>query len=76
MALVADLYGLSVNEAMNLSDKETSFLLEKATHTMLNLAATSKPMQDILRGQLAPTLHKVREARGGGGEGPVGPPNE
>lgn len=76
MALVADLYGLSVSEAMNLTDKETNFLLEKAQVTMMSMATTSPAMQELVRGQLAPTLRKVRDARGatGGTDKPVGGP--
>ncbi len=76
MALVADIYGLSVNEAMQLSEKETSFLLEKASVTMLSMAATSPAMQELLRGQLSPTLRRVRDARGstGGTDKPIGGP--
>ena len=77
MALVADIYGLNVSEAMNLSDKETSFLLDKAQVTMMSMASTSPAMQELLRGQLTPTLRKVRDARGqtGGTDKPVGAPD-
>jgi hypothetical protein len=76
MALVADIYGLSVSEAMNLTDKETQFLLDKAQVTMMSMASTSPAMQEILRAQLAPTLRKVRDARGAtsGTDKPVGAP--
>jgi hypothetical protein len=77
MGLVAEIYGLDVEEAMNLSEKETTFLLEKAQVTMMSLATSSPAMQELLRGQLAPTLRRVRDVRGSsGGTGkPVGPPN-
>jgi len=84
MSLVADIYGLSVDEALNLSDREADFLLSKAQTTMMNMATTSPAMQELLRSQLQPTLRTVREARsrrtgddtggGGGGGGTVGPP--
>jgi hypothetical protein len=63
MALVADIYGLSVTEAMNLTDQETAFLLDKAQVTLITMAATSPALQEIVRGQLAPTLRNVRDAR-------------
>jgi len=77
MALVADIYGLDVTEAINLSEKETTYLLEKAQLTMLSMASTSPAMQELLRQQLAPTLRNVRDARGQAGVAPkpVGPPN-
>ncbi len=76
MALVADIYGLDVTEALNLSEKETTFMLEKAQLTMLSMASTSPAMQELLRGQLAPTLRNVRSARDAGGVGkPVGAPD-
>jgi hypothetical protein len=78
MALVAELYGLDVSEAMNLTEKETSFLLEKAQNTLMTMALTTPAMQELVRGQLAPTIRKVREARGtaatGGTTTPVGGP--
>ena len=75
MALVADLYGLSINEAMALSPKETLYLLDKAQLTFYQLATTSTEMQSIMRQRLSPTLKGVREARrvrevGGGGGTP------
>jgi len=76
MALVADIYGLSVSEAMNLTPKEDQFLLEKAQNTMLSMAITSPAMQELVRAQLAPTLRKVRDARAASSTpaGPVGGP--
>lgn len=72
MALVADLYGMSINEAMALTPKETLYLLDKAQLTFYQLATTSTEMQSIMRQRLSPTLKGVREARkvrdtGGGG---------
>jgi hypothetical protein len=64
MGLVADIYGLSVQEAINLTPKETLFLLDRAQQTFYQLASTSPDMQAILRQRLAPTLKGVREARG------------
>lgn len=63
MALVADIYGLTPEEAMNLSDKETSYLLEKAQNTLTHMASTSPEMQALVRAQLAPTLKSVRDLR-------------
>ena len=76
MALVADLYGLSVSEAMNLTDKETAFLLEKAQNTLVSMAVTTSAMQEMVRGQLSPTIRAVRDARAqtGGTDKPVGTP--
>jgi hypothetical protein len=75
MGLVADIYGMEVNEAMMLTDTEAEFLLEKAQITMMGLATTSPAMQEILRGQLAPTLRAVRAAREQRpDDNPVGPP--
>jgi hypothetical protein len=63
MSLVADIYGLSINEAMKLSPQETLYLLDKAQLTFYHLASTSPETQAILRQRLAPTLKGVREAR-------------
>jgi hypothetical protein len=77
MALVADLYGMSINEAMALSPRETLYLLDKAQLTFYQLATTSTEMQSIMRQRLSPTLKGVREARkvrevGGGTQQPSG----
>jgi hypothetical protein len=75
MALVADLYGMSINEAMKLSPSEANYMLDKARLTFYNLAGSSPEFQAIMRSRLSGTLKGVREARkvrdagGGSGEG-------
>lgn len=80
MGLVADIYGMSVNEAMSLSQREVDYLLDQAQFTFFNMATSSPAMQEIVRARLEPTVRAVREARessdrseGGGGIG--APPN-
>lgn len=63
MAEVAALYGLSVREAMNLSEKETTYMLEAAKATMYNLALTSPDMQNLLKSRLGGVARGVREVR-------------
>ncbi len=64
MAEAAAIYGLSINEAMNLSEKETAYLLDAAKSTMYNMALTSPAMQDLLRQRLSPVVRGIREVRG------------
>lgn len=77
MGLVAQLYDMSAKEAMNLSDKEASFLLESAQVTMFQMATTSPAMKEVMRQRLDTAVRQVRAARDAGSDGGgVGAPPE
>jgi hypothetical protein len=77
MAHLQDLLGLSTEEAMNLSDKEVSYLTQKAQLEMYRGTLTSSDIRDALRTRMEPAVREVRAVRsaGGGGAGGVGAPN-
>ena len=81
MGLVAQLYDLSAKEAMALSDREATYMLEAAQVTMFQMATTSSAMKEIMRSRLDQTLRDVRAARSSGGTvggqsgGPGAPPD-
>jgi hypothetical protein len=65
------MYGISINEAMKLSDAERDVLLEHAGFALLQQAMTNTELQTTLRSTLQPALREVRAAReqGSGGMG-------
>ena len=66
MGLAAQLYDLTADEAIKLTDAEANFLVESAQLHMLQMATTSPAMKEILKQRLAPTIKQVREARNKG----------
>lgn len=77
MSLVAQLYGLSVNEAMKLSDKQTAFMLDHAQFTLMSSALTNQNFRADLQQRLSPTTRAVRSEIGSsseGGGGGIGEP--
>jgi hypothetical protein len=66
MAKVAHLYGMTPAEAMQLSDKQVSFMLDHAETTATQLLANNASFQQALTTQLAPATRAVREQLGNG----------
>lgn len=82
MSLIQDLYGLTANEAMNLSDKETQYLLGRAQLSFMQMASTSPAMRELMQSRLQPAIRDVRQARtergeesGSGSSGVGAPPS-
>ena len=66
MSLVAQLYDMSMNEAMSLSQKEVDYLTDAAITEMALTALKSEDMKAIMRQRLEPTLRSFRSSRGSG----------
>ena len=81
MAIVAQLYGLEMEEAMKLSQQEIQFLLESAQVAALQSQATSGNVREMIRSRLEPTTRQFRAVKARKAEvgyvddDKVGPPN-
>ncbi len=86
MCKAMQLYGLSANEALKLSDSQVTTMLEHAETVASSLLAGNPTFQQALGQRLAPVKRAVRAAAeegfssggtdsgSGTGGGPVGPP--
>ncbi len=61
MSKVSQLYGLSINEAMKLSDSQVMFMLENAQLTAERLLQGNAAFKQALGQRLAPVKRAVRE---------------
>jgi len=64
MSKVAQLYGMSVNEAMKLSTSQVQFMLEHAQTTAQGLLANNAAFKQALGVKLAPVTRAVRDQIG------------
>ena len=81
MCRVAQLYGMSVNEALRLTDSQVNFMLEQADLTAKQMLANNPSFQQALANNLAATRRAVRaQLDGSAGDsgstdgGAIGPP--
>jgi len=76
MSLVAHLYGMSINEAMKLSDSQVSFMLDHAQFSLVSAALTNQGFRADLQSRLGPAARAVRKEIGseGGDSGGIGDP--